>query len=302
MKRRKEVFLKKLFVLLSASFVLSCGGGIERIGTSPEAAGGVYVHSPRAPRIALVRAERGDRMPDLAADALLWTASLPLGDDEARRPAILVAASADGRIAERMLWIDRLGTGDFRSADPVPLEPDPEDDAAFWAGPIPFAYEASLPTGSVPVTASFRVLLQVTGDGGRVRLYPADTRVGSFPAGGPRFLLYDEDRNGVYDLTDRMVIDADGDGTFDGNRNSVELYSLGEAFLLAGKAKRVTEIAWDGSTIAVGPANEKLVPRVALVPGNPAPDFTLPDFAGNPVAFAAARAGRPTLLSYWATW
>jgi hypothetical protein len=99
-----------------------------------------------------------------------------------------------------------------------------------------------------------------------------------------------------------MVVDADGDGVFDGNRNSVELYSLGEAFLLAGKARRVTEIAWDGSTISLGPANEKVVPRVALVPGNPAPDFTLPDFAGNPVVFAAARAGRPTLLSYWATW
>ncbi|MFH1679867.1 MAG: hypothetical protein ABIH26_04405, partial [Candidatus Eisenbacteria bacterium] len=222
--------MKKHLVLVSL-LALSCARGAERIATRGEPAGDLYVHSPGAPRVNLEETERSGRAPDPPAGSVLWQARLPLGPTEGRRPAILLAAGPSGDPLEGRIRIDPLGLGDFLSADPVPLEPDEESEGYYWTPAIPFSFPAVLPSGTVEASASFRLLLRVGAEGGWVRLYPDEIRTGVFPGDGKRFLLYDGDRNGIHDLADRLVIDANGDGTFDGNRNSIELYAMDEPFL-----------------------------------------------------------------------
>ncbi|MBM3319748.1 MAG: hypothetical protein FJY73_03625 [Candidatus Eisenbacteria bacterium] len=282
--------------------LLACGAGEERVATRSEPAGDLFVHSPRAPRLPLERAERGDRAPELPPDAVLWTARLPIGSDPESGPAILAATDASGLPIESRIWIDPIGIGDFLSAEPVPLEPDSTSEGYFWTDAASFAFPVAGASGTAEGSASFRLLLEIGKTGGRVRLYPAETRTGVFPRGGTRFLLYDNDRNGIYDHADRLVIDANGDGTFDGNRNSIELYAMDEPFLLGDASYRIASVAWDGSSVVLARSSEEAEARRALLPGDPAPDFTLPRTDGEPIRFAEARAGRPTLLSYWATW
>jgi hypothetical protein len=289
-------------LLLILALALACGRGEERIATRSEPAGDLFVHSPRAPRLTLERAERGDRFPELSPVAVLWTARLPIGSDPESGPAILAATDASGLPIDGRVWIDPLGIGDFLSADPVPLAPDSESEGYFWTDPASFVFPVAGVSGTGEGSASFRLLLQIGETGGRVRFYPAETRTGVFPRGGKRFLLYDNDRNGIYDRADRLVVDANDDGTFDGNRNSIELYAMDEPFLLGDASYRLASVAWDGSSVVLARSRVEAEARRALLPGDPAPDFTLPRTDGEPMRFAEARAGRPTLLSYWATW
>ena len=52
--------------------------------------------------------------------------------------------------------------------------------------------------------------------------------------------------------------------------------------------------------MATGPTAHAAT-RTALVPGDPAPDFTRPDLAGNPLHLADYR-GKVVLVNFWASW
>ncbi len=294
--------MKKRFWLVCLT-ALACAGGSERIDlTNGRAGEDLYVHSPEAPRVALEPAAASDHPPDLPEGGRLWTGRLPVGVVEAERPAVRLATAADGKPLDGFLRIDRLGTGDFRSADPIPLREDDESPGYYWTDPFAVSFSIGAGGAGGGGSASFKGLVRLDGEGGWMRLYPEETRLGAFPGGGPGFLLYDADRNGIYDSSDRLVIDANRDGVFDGNRNSVELYRAADPFLVNGRAGRIGAIAPDGSFLTVEASDEVLEPRVALAAGDPAPDFVLAGLQGESVRFGAASRGRPTLLAYWATW
>lgn len=288
-------------LILPLLLLVGCGGGENRIVTELEPVSDEdYIHDPRAPRLRLEEADRSSiRVPDLPADALLWTGALPVGTDEARRPAILVAADGKGKLIGRKVWVDAEGTGDFTAAEPWRMVPYHDYEGWFETDPI---VSVAYPVGTERGRTSFRALVNVYPGGAGARLFPAGGRSGVFPATETRFLLYDGDRNGTFDMADPLVIDANGDGAFDGNRNSVELYTMEEPFLLDGLGYRIGSVAWDGSSVTVVRTNEPIVARVPLLPGDAVPDFTLNDLEGNEVRFSEVSSGRPVMLAYWATW
>ncbi|MFH1279456.1 MAG: hypothetical protein ABIK65_13875 [Candidatus Eisenbacteria bacterium] len=288
-------------LVLPLLVLIGCGGGENRVATEPEPVGEEdYIHDPRAPRLRLEEADRASiRVPDLPADARLWTTAIPVGTDEARRPAILVATNERGKLIGRKVWVDPSGSGDFTAAEPWTLAPYHDYEGWFETDPI---VTLRYPVGTETGQAVFRALVNVYPGGAGARLQPAGGRAGTFPGTETRFLLYDGDRSGTYDPADPLVIDANGDGTFDGNRNSVELYTMEEPFLLDGLGYRIGTVAWDGSSVTVIRTNEPIEERVPLVAGAPAPDFTLHDLDGNEVCFSEVSSGRPVLLAYWATW
>jgi hypothetical protein len=297
----KESLVRRL-LLFGCVALLSCGGGARRVEMTKGTVGeDLYVHSPQAPRLTFEPAPTGARLPDLPEGARPLAAPLPVGASETGRPALLVALDGAGAPTDAVVRIDRLGVGDFTSADPIPLRPDEEGGGYYWTAPFTVSFATGTPDAAEG-SATFKGLLRLDSKGGWLRLYPEETRVGAFPAGGTGILVYDGDRNGIYDLSDPLVVDANRDGTFDGNRNSVELYSMKDPVLLDGKPYRVAGVAPDGSFLSLAPTRESVEGRTPLLAGDPAPDFQLAGLHDEPVRFAEARAGRPTLLSYWATW
>ena len=258
----------------------------------------------RTPRIRLeaVESTEGLRLPALPEDALLWRADLPFGSEGSDRPAILVATDEEGTLTEAILWIADGGGGDFTAGPSSALSPYEDYEGWYKTEPIEVSYGVDGPEGSVLGTALFKGLLNVHPGGAQLSVYPEEGRAGTIAAGGTAFLLYDGDRNGLFEMDDPIVIDANGDGTFDGNRNSVELYTMSDPFLIEGKGYRIASVAWDGSHVVIVPMDKRIEPRIPLVAGDPAPDFTLPGLAGEPVRFGEASAGRPVMLAYWTTW
>ena len=292
--------MKKVsFILLL--FLLACGAAEERIETRLEAVDEeFYVHDTRAPRIRFDEAEReGLTLPDLSAGAVLWVAELPYGP-EGGKPSILVATDEEGIPVEERIWVDGKGKGDFRSGESWTVSQYEDYDRWFETGVVSLTYPMAGPAGEGE--ASFRALLNVYAGGARFRIYPAEGRTGEFAAAPIRFMIYDGDRNGLYETSDPLIIDADGNGEFDGNRNSVELYSMEDPFLLGGAAYRIGSVSPDGSSVTVVASDETPEPRVPLMPGDNAPDFTLPGLDGTELTLSEAIAGGPALLAYWATW
>jgi hypothetical protein len=296
--------MRRLLSLLPL-VAIACGGtGGDRIATRTEPAGDLYVHSPGAPRIRLAETEREAlALPALPDNASLWTAELPVGSEGTARPSVLVASDAEGAPIEMKFWIATGGSRDFAAGEAWAIEQ--YEDYEGWyqsVEPIrlPFAIDGE--AGSEAVEASYRVLVNVYPGGAGFRLYPAETKVGAFPGDGTAFLLYDGDRNGIYDAADRLVIDVNGDGTFDGNRNSVELYAMDEPFLLADGSYVIGSIAPDGSSVALARSAVAAEVRDPFLPGDPAPDFTLTSIDGETLRFSEETAGRPVMLAYWATW
>jgi len=299
--------MPKRAAVILLPFLLACGGGgdqgerIETVGAPIDEE--TYIHDTRTPRIRLEQIEsvEGLAVPDLPGGALFWRAELPYGSEGTARPAILVATDAEGGLIERTIWIDDGGEGDFTGGLAAALSPYEDYEGWYETGPIEVSYTVDRPEGSVRGTALCKGLLNVYPGGARFRVSPEEGRSGTIAAGA-RFLLYDGDRNGIYEMDDPLVIDANGDGTFDGNRNSVELYSMSEPFLIGGQGYRIESVAWDGSEVVITPTDEFIEPRIPLLAGDPAPDFTLPGLDGEPVRFGEESAGRPVLLAYWATW
>jgi hypothetical protein len=295
--------MKKSWLVPLALLLAGCGGGENRIALEAEPLSDeTYIHDERAPRIRFEEAALSSaRLPALPGGAALFTARLPVGAGEG--PRVLVAVDGEGNPAEDAVWIDPEGRSDFTAVPPWRLVP--YEDYEGWyttESPVAVSYPVETDEGARTGEESFDVLVNVHPGGAGLRLYPSDAMVGTFPESGVRFLLYDGDRNGVYEAEDPLVIDANGDGEFDGNRNSVELYRADEPFLVAGEAYRLGTIAWDGSFVTLVPTDEAVPERKPLLAGDPAPDFTLTDLEGNEVRFSEVSSGRPVMLAYWATW
>ena len=180
--------------------------------------------------------------------------------------------------------------------------PYPGHPGYYQVEPITVLFDGRPPDRAQKSEAKIAPLIRARGGAIQFRYSAAEVRRGYFIGIGREFLLYDADGNGIYEMSDLLIIDQNGDELFDGNRNSVERYTLDEPFLLGEHAYRIDSVMPDGSSVRWLDSDVRPDARVALLTGDDAPDFELPDLAGNPVRFAEARRGRPMLLSYWATW
>ncbi len=296
MRRTGPLFLSLL--------LLACGGAekAERIETAVEAAGEIYVHSPGAPVLYFEEAPDAAGLPWGEGEADPWVASLPVDAGGGVRPSILLGTDDAGGPAEMALWLDPPGDVDFSKGERIAISPYEEYEGYFWTDPFTVPVPSAKGEGGPPGGARLKGLLRVYPGGAQLRLYPEEVRTGRFPKEDVAFLVYDGDRNGIYDINDRLVIDSNRDGEFDGNRNSVELYGLGEPFLLGDEAYRLRPVHPDGSSFELARTDELVEPRDPLLPGEEAPDFELASIDGEALRFSRVSRGKPTLLAYWATW
>jgi len=124
-------------------------------------------------------------------------------------------------------------------------------------------------------------------------------RAGEFR--GRRIALVDGDLDGVFGTKgDFLAVDVDGDGKIYAEPDGHERFSLTESFTLDGESFKV-QVFPDGRRIRILPA-PYTPPKVPLIPGLPAPDFTFREFrSGENLSLASFR-GKVVLLDFWATW
>ncbi len=268
---------------------LSCGGssGPTELETVPLGEHPVWSASPQLEMT--VEASLNDEVPS-PDEVVEWTVKLPRGGDGGTEAIVSLRATRGGVLDDMQFRIEYQGT-DHPTVEFL-ITPYPGHPGYFQSEPI------DLPA------PSFRILPLLRTRNGSVqfRYESAELRQAQFPGGGPRFALYDGDGNGLFEAEDLLLIDQNGDGMFDGNRNSVERFRLDESFLIDGRA--FTLDRWDpaGQWVVWGTPSIPPEPRTALLIGDRAPDFRLPDRSGRSIQFSAVRDGRPTLLAYWATW
>ncbi len=115
------------------------------------------------------------------------------------------------------------------------------------------------------------------------------------------YILFDADNNGFYDHRDLLIVDTNRDGVIDGNRNSVERYTMSEPFLLGDRAYKVVGLNRRGIRFSIMPYKGPFTPHDRLEVGEKAPDFTLKDLAGEEVGLSDF-SGKTILLPVWASW
>jgi hypothetical protein len=142
------------------------------------------------------------------------------------------------------------------------------------------------------------------GEDGWLRYEFVGQRTGCFDhlEGGPfAYILFDADNNGFYDHRDLLIVDTNRDGVIDGNRNSVERYTMSEPFLLGERAYKVVGLNRRGIRFSIMPYKGPFTPHDRLEVGEKAPDFTLTDLAGGEVRLSDF-SGKTILLPVWASW
>ena len=123
---------------------------------------------------------------------------------------------------------------------------------------------------------------------------------GSFQ--GHKIALVDGDLNGVFGTKgDFLGVDVDGDGKIYADPDGHEYFGLSEAFTLGAKSFKVREISPDGRKISVEETSY-VPPKVPLIPGSPAPDFSFRDFVSGQELSLKSFRGKVVLLDFWATW
>ncbi len=268
---------------------MGCGSGVDEVITTlPEEAGSHQLWSSHQPRLEMSLHKR-DR----------WSIKLPLGSEEGGGPVVTIEADSAGILLHHRFWI-----GAVESGIEVPVTPYPDHPGYFKVEPLSVAVarEGGAEGGTVR-EVRIAPLIRARGDSAiQFRYSAADVMRGYFPAVGREFILYDGNGNGIYEAADLLVIDQNGDGLFDGNRNSVERYAVDEPFLLGDHSYRFASVAPDGASVHWVDSDIRPDARIPLLTGDSAPDFELPDLQGNRVRFSEASRGRPVLLSYWATW
>lgn len=139
---------------------------------------------------------------------------------------------------------------------------------------------------------------------GYVYLLGGAPRSGELAVNGTRarLVIVDADLDGVYGTKgDFYAVDTDGDDVIHGDPDGHERFGLDEAFTIAEKSYRLSQIDPGGAWVKL--ARTGYVPgKPPLIPGHPAPEFrftTFPD--GKPLALSDLR-GKVVLLDFWATW
>lgn len=139
---------------------------------------------------------------------------------------------------------------------------------------------------------------------GYVYLIGGAPRQGTFSLDGGehRLVLLDADLDGVFgSAEDFYAVDTDRDGTIYGGRDGHERFALEEAFTIGAKSFRPAQIAPDGSSLTLE-ETEYVPPKLPLIPGYPAPDFSFIPFRGGEELSLADFRGKVVLLHFWATW
>ncbi|MBC7222471.1 redoxin domain-containing protein [Candidatus Bipolaricaulota bacterium] len=202
--------------------------------------------------------------------------------------AILLGVSAQNEVA---LWVDFDGDGRLTAAEG--LKGTRITGGRSWS----FVLRA-VPKGAEPYDYPLTVLWP---EGrGYVFLVGGAPRRGFFQ--GHQIVLVDGDLSGVFGTKgDFLGVDVDGDGKIHANLDGHEYFALSEAFTLGEESLKVREISGDGRRIWLE-RTAYVPPKVPLIPGSPAPDFSFRDFlSGRELSLGNFR-GKVVLLDFWATW
>ncbi len=152
-----------------------------------------------------------------------------------------------------------------------------------------------------PGGAPYDYPLQILWPEGRGYLFLVGgaARAGEFR--GRRIALVDGDLDGVFGTKgDFLAVDVDGDGKIYAEPDGHERFSLNESFTIERESFKA-EIPSDGRKIRILPA-PYTPPKVPLIPGSPAPNFTFREFrSGENLSLESFR-GKVVLLDFWATW
>lgn len=139
---------------------------------------------------------------------------------------------------------------------------------------------------------------------GYVYLVGGAPRQGVFTLDGGEYtlVLLDGDVDGVFGSDqDFYAVDTDGDGTIYGDTDGHERFALDEAFTIGDKSFRPARIAPDGSSLTLE-ETQYVPPKLPLIPGYPAPDFSFTPFRGGEQVSLSDFRGKVVLLDFWATW
>lgn len=104
---------------------------------------------------------------------------------------------------------------------------------------------------------------------------------------------------GIYNASYNYVFfDLDGDGKLD---SETESYLISEKYVNIGETSYEFVVDRYGRSLTLNPLAEKMPPRVILLPGYPAPDFSFTDLDGKKRKLSDYR-GKVVLLDFWGTW
>ena len=201
---------------------------------------------------------------------------------------IMLGISAQNEVA---LWVDF--DGDLRLTSTEKLQPTGYSWGLVWS----FALLAR-PKGGEP----YEYPLSVVWPEGRGYVVLLGDCVLSGWFQGRQIVLVDGDLDGVFGTKgDFLGVDVDGDGKIYADLDDHEYFGLSEAFTLGAKSFKVREISPDGRRILVEETSY-VPPKVPLIPGSPAPDFTFREFVSGQELSLKSFRGKVVLLVFWATW
>jgi peroxiredoxin len=115
--------------------------------------------------------------------------------------------------------------------------------------------------------------------------------------------FYDENSDGLIALEDddQVAIDLNRDGKLDESLKGPEMYALDEPFSFGGESYVLATFGSRGQKPRAKVSEEKVAEPVYLLPGEPAPDFTMPTLDGGTLKLSEQR-GKVVVLDFWATW
>ncbi len=118
-----------------------------------------------------------------------------------------------------------------------------------------------------------------------------------------RVRFVDQNSDGLITVEggDRVVVDLNDDGVLDQNPAGPEWYALDEPFSLNGESYALTTYGPRGGDPTAAASDKKAQAPLYILPGTPAPDFTVPTLDGGTFTLSANR-GHVVVLDFWATW
>lgn len=189
------------------------------------------------------------------------------------------------------LWVDLNGDGVLTSSEKIP-------GVGVTGG---FSWSVSLkaqPSGGSAYDYPFSIIWP---EGrGYVFLLGGAPRRGFF--GDHALVMVDGDLDGVFGTKgDFLAVDVDNDGTIYASPDGHEYFSLSEPFTIGSESFKLENITPDGLKVSLV-STAYVPPKVPLIPGFPAPDFSFGDFlSGQELSLRSFR-GQVVLLDFWATW
>ncbi len=193
---------------------------------------------------------------------------------------------------EVSLWLDRNRDGWLVAEEELPK--------TRYAGAVMWTVTLSSEPG--PGGQSFPYPLQLLWPEGRSYVFVVGgaPKIGEFQ--GRSLVVVDGDVDGVFGTKgDFLGLDVDGDGRIYAELDGHERFWLTEPFTLEDKSYLVHWISPDANALTLEPT-QYVPPKVPLIPGARAPDFSFRNFLDGRVLSLAQFRGKVVLLDFWATW